>query len=256
MCCTRAAANTIRSAAANALSAARGSQRGRFALPGNPHKGKRWYELPFSVRKAFKRKRRVAHNAANDFMRIREAAFVDVYAPRAMLAYAEARRLGYARPNRLAYVVLAAYCLPLSGWRLKARTKKQELQNVTPGRASRSAYLKADELLQLPRIQQALDKKFADAGLPIEDCATIIAEIAHGRSMGTKRVPVGDKVEEIDIVPTPRDRLAAIDMRVRMTTGYAPTKATNLNLNARTDQFFEREVFNDVPQPALDPEEE
>lgn len=109
------------------------------------------------------------------------------------------------------------------------------MKNVTPDgkQLNKRGERHAQQLLALPRVQQAIAEKFAAAGLSTDD---IVAEIA--------KIAKGGKVKA-------ETRLRAMDMAVRMTTGYAPNRNLNVNANVGGDKFFDREIFGDGKPPEV-----
>lgn len=100
-----------------------------------------------------------------------------------------------------------------------------------PNQISKRAERHALQLLALPRMQAAIAELFMDAGLGPDAIVREIAQIATGP----------DK---------PEVRLRALDMAVRMTTGYAPTKSINANFNG--DKLFDPKTFGDGVPPEID----
>ncbi len=46
----------------------------------------------------------------------------------------------------------------------------------------------------------------------------------------------------------PEHSLRAVDMAIRLTTGYAPTKSTSVSVQGRVDGFFDPDTMNNPPQ--------
>lgn len=88
----------------------------------------------------------------------------------------------------------------------------------------------ANHLLRLARTQNALHEKLDAAGFTLENCAEIMASIAHDREQ------------------TASDRLRAVDMRVRLTVGYAPTRNASITATVTPDQFYDA-TFEGKPPP-------
>lgn len=86
-------------------------------------------------------------------------------------------------------------------------------------------------VLSLGRIQQAIDEAMNDAKLTVDDAALIMADIAKHGKMDS-------------------DRLRAIELRFKLTTGFAPAKSAVLHGHTRVDKLFDPRVFADTP-PAL-----
>lgn len=89
----------------------------------------------------------------------------------------------------------------------------------------------AEYLLGLPRIQQAISISYDNNGLSLENCAQILSDIAHGR------------VEDATV----GDRLRALDMRFKTSTGFATSKSATINAQVAPDQFFDAETFAHAP---------
>lgn len=101
------------------------------------------------------------------------------------------------------------------------------------GGITKRAERHAQQLLSLPRMQAQIAQMLADAGLSTQDIVGEIAQIATS----TK-----EKAET---------RLRALDMAIRLTTGYAPTKSLNAHLHGG-DKFFDKTVFSDGAAPEID----
>lgn len=86
-------------------------------------------------------------------------------------------------------------------------------------------------VLGLGRIQQAIDEAMNDAKLTVTDAALIMADIAKHGKMDS-------------------DRLRAVELRFKLTTGFAPAKSAVLHGHTRVDKLFDPRVFADTP-PAL-----
>jgi len=154
-----------------------------------------------------------------DMFRERERAFLAAFWPRLVAAMEVSGSL----PRRVLRELGAAALSP--GYKLPDVTKRR-------GVLTR----KADELLRLPRIQQALSDKFDSAGFTLDRTTEIMASIAERSASDT-------------------DRLRACDMRIRMTIGYAPTKSASLQMHGRADQFYQKDEFEKNPGITLDAEE-
>jgi len=112
---------------------------------------------------------------------------------------------------------------------------KAEARTLARTAASEAGYLRAAEgetLLQMPRIQAGIERAFIAADLPIEESARIISEIAR------------DKENK------PETRLQAVELRHKLTTGFAPARAQNVNVNAKADALFNEEMFRKVGPPS------
>ena len=116
------------------------------------------------------------------------------------------------------------------------------------GAITKPARKTVDYLTNMPRIQHALDEKFVAHGFTVDRAAEIIAEIANGDAPTITEVMGKDgKVEQLRSYPTPGDRLRAVDMRFRLTTGYAPTRSTSINANVSPDAFFDSKDYAETP---------
>lgn len=112
--------------------------------------------------------------------------------------------------------------------------EKKEMATASAAIAGyRKAKHAATRLLKLPRIQEAMLEEFDSVGFGMKDWAKIIKSIAKGEA-------------------DPRARLAAVDMAIKLTTGYAPTKSANMhavNVTASDDKLFSSESFAAAPKP-------
>jgi len=112
---------------------------------------------------------------------------------------------------------------------------KAELLPVAQVAAAQAGYSRAQskgaQLMSLERVRLAVHDEFERSGLSVHDCAQIISDIAKNQS------------EDAD------KRLRAIDMRVRMTFGYAPVHTRNVNLKGSIDKFFEAQNLDKTPPP-------
>jgi hypothetical protein len=120
------------------------------------------------------------------------------------------------------------------------------------GEPSAIAYKQVDYLLGMPRIQTALDEKFNAAGFSMDAVAAELAAIALKKKTYRVQVLDGEGVPVwLEREVSPSDQMRALDMRIRMTTGYAPTKTTNLNANIKgtvgPDAMFDPEKFQATP---------
>lgn len=107
-------------------------------------------------------------------------------------------------------------------------TADRKRQNGLSKRADRHV----QQLLALPRMQAAISEMFAEAGLATQDIVGEIAAIAKSSKEKTE------------------SRLRALDMAIRMTTGYAPTKSINANFNG--DKLYDQKIFSDGAPPEID----
>lgn len=98
----------------------------------------------------------------------------------------------------------------------------------------------AEYLLALPRVQQSIAAKFEAKGCGLGSCATVLSDIMHGRIEGT----------------TVSERLRAIDLVFKATTGYATTKTATVNTTVPPDQFFSAEAFAQTPEIDVTPHDE
>lgn len=97
---------------------------------------------------------------------------------------------------------------------------------------------KAEDMLSLPKIQNALDSKFNAVGLTMDRSVEIIANVAEGSA--------GDDAAIVAL------KLRAVDMRIRLTTGYAPTKSASIQAHMNVDGFFNEEQFKHPPPITVD----
>lgn len=198
--------------------------------------------------RAIKRKNRFYESprfASTEIFRSRERSFVDAFFPRLLLV-AQAMPSGK-RLTRAVLCQIGVAAIRDSEFRMPALNKKSEATSL--------ARKKADELLRLPRIQSALNAKFDAHGFTTDRCAEILAEIANAEpTLVREKVDAEGQVEREYERPTPGDRMRAVDMRVRMTVGYAPTKSATLQMHTRADQFYDKNEFDKNPGITLDEE--
>lgn len=92
---------------------------------------------------------------------------------------------------------------------------------------------KAKDLLGLPRVQEHIRQSFAAAGLDDKAIADRLKRIVEGSN---------DEVA-----------LRAIELAIKATTGFAPTKSAHLvrNENAGSDRFFHKGKFTAPGRPSL-----
>jgi hypothetical protein len=172
-------------------------------------------------------------------MRLREARFVDGLFARIVSAFPDVARVPRARVREVIRILAVASLNP-AGYGVSIAK--------TDGRPTKNALKQADYLLNMPRIQKALDDKFTAAGLTMDKAAAIIAEIATAEPQVVKETVDEDgKTVTEYAAPTPADRLRALDMRFRLTTGYAPTRSTAVTTNVPVDAFFDPETFEQTP---------
>jgi hypothetical protein len=183
--------------------------------------------------------------------RARERNFVDAFWKRVVLAYPDLLAiLGGAgsaawRRIRLRWALryLAAGSLKEAGYYARGSQRSMKKDGTPKG----SAIRQADYLLNMPRIQAALAEKFDEAGLSVGEVAAQITKIAKGEARFRYQMLDGDgAVRDLERDIAPGDRLRALDMWARLTIGYAPTKATNLNLGGKIETF-DPEAFDKVP---------
>jgi len=99
----------------------------------------------------------------------------------------------------------------------------------------RNAFPVARRLLGLPRIQEAIAETFDEAGLSLEQCASVITEIALNRKAD------------------PSARLNAVRLRYQVTTGFSATKGVfdHRVRDERKDKFFDEIKMAKPDTPAL-----
>lgn len=100
------------------------------------------------------------------------------------------------------------------------------------GKPKRAALDRAESLLGMPRIQAAMDKGLSQAGLSLEECFLVMAEIAKDKDTAAS------------------DRLNALKMRFQLTTGFAPTKTAGVTTHIKggsIDAFFQKDEFAKPP---------
>lgn len=102
------------------------------------------------------------------------------------------------------------------------------------GELSVQAQTRAKYFLDMPRMQRAVNDILDARGFSLDRCAEIMAEIAN------------------DSEQTAADRLRAVDMRIRLTTGYAPTKSGVLHAHAHVDGFFDEKDFEKAPPVTIE----
>lgn len=102
------------------------------------------------------------------------------------------------------------------------------------GQIMKNAEKKAKYFIDMPRAQRALDEIFAANNFGLDRCAEQIADIA------------------LDKTQSAADRLRAIDMRIRMTVGYAPTKSAALHAHTSVDGFFDEKDFENAPPVTIE----
>jgi hypothetical protein len=161
-------------------------------------------------------------------LRRRESVFVNAFFKRMVPAMDTILQLRTKRERAYCWQRLACLAIVDAGyyeWRGLYALVKGNGELTTAG-DRRSRYL-----LTMPRIQAAIDQKFTEAGLSMERCAQIVSNIAEGR---------GEDV-------TPDHQLRAIDMRIRATVGYAPTKSIGVQQHLGKDQFFDPEAYEKTP---------
>lgn len=172
-------------------------------------------------------------------LRTRERLFVEHYFRRLVAAFPDLVNASVERIRR-ARRYLAAASLTPSGYFPSGRVFTMS------GEINRTAGKQVDYLLNMPRVQLALSEKFDAAGLSVDRCAAIVAEIASGDARVREQVLTKDGVVELERDVSPADRLRAVDIRVRMTTGYAPTKQMNANVHVG-GRLYSEEAWNDTP---------
>lgn len=122
------------------------------------------------------------------------------------------------------------------------------------GEITKNAKTQVEYLLNMPRIQQALDAKFDAAGFTMDKVAEICAEIAQGtKRIRTQMLGPGGAIVELERDVSPGDRLRAVDVRVRMTSGYAPTKSVNANVTP-PGRMFDPETWDETPPIETSPQ--
>lgn len=102
------------------------------------------------------------------------------------------------------------------------------------GEISVQADKRAKYFLDMPRMQRAVDETLNAHNFTLDKCAEIMAEIATDKAQSAS------------------DRLRAIDMRIRLTTGYAPTKSGVLHAHTNVDAFFDEKDFENAPPVTIE----
>lgn len=190
-------------------------------------------------------------------MRTREAKFVEEFFARFMVALPDLQTLNLRmRKEKEAFgnIVreLGAEALKPAGYAKKRDIRRKNRQRAINVRAERTV----DYLLNMPRVQKALDEKFCAAGFTMERATEILAEIAEGTKRTSRQVLNADgAVVELETDVLPSDRMRAVEMRIRMTTGFAPTKAVNVHGKVQPDAFFNADEFAQTPPIALSEQE-
>lgn len=161
-----------------------------------------------------------------DFTREREFRFIDEYFARLGCAAVD----GDHAPRTKQLVELACYALRAAGYRC-ARPNRQ-------GRFTKRAVRKARQMMRDPRTEDALREKFAEVGL-------------DGRFIANRLRRLIESEDE-------QAALKAIDIAIKVTGDYAPTKAQNFNANVgvRSNIFDGGATFLDKvgkPVTALPP---
>jgi hypothetical protein len=117
-------------------------------------------------------------------------------------------------------------------WYLHGRTGKF-VYFRKDGRPSRGAVRQVKYLMGMPRIQESVATALDAANCGPTEAATEVAVIALGKS---KLDPQTQALQ-----------LRALDMVIRLTTGYVPTRAMQLTAKVAPDQFFDEDEFKDAP---------
>jgi hypothetical protein len=88
----------------------------------------------------------------------------------------------------------------------------------------RAIETKADELMEMPRIQRAIAEQLDKQGVNIEMAGAVLAGV----------MTTGE----------PGDRLRAVELFFKVTTGFAVTKTATTHKTERTDKFFSPDKFD------------
>jgi hypothetical protein len=175
-----------------------------------------------------------------EITRQRERRFVDELAARVVLAFPDLASL---RPERIRPAIrrLAVAALPGAGYFPRGVTR-------VDGEVKTPARRQADYLLGMPRIQQALATKLEAAGLSVDRALLEAANIATGHYRVREQALTKDgTVVELERDIAPSDRLRALELTFRLTTGFAPTKTFNANTQVGPDALFDEGEFSKAP---------
>jgi len=111
-------------------------------------------------------------------------------------------------------------------------TPASEVDRFATIAAVRAGYKRpaaAKQLLRLERIKEALAVAIDHSDIGIEKTARILGQILHDPKSSTMT------------------KLRAIELRFKLTTGFAPTRVKNLNTRAHKDALFDPALFKNPP---------
>ena len=97
-------------------------------------------------------------------------------------------------------------------------------------------------IADLPRVQDEVQRIFGEQGVTLELAGAVLAEVMdHG----------------LDETVLAADKLKAVELYLRATSGFAVQKAAHLHERVKRDKFFDEDVFTAPAAPllAIDSEE-
>ena len=145
----------------------------------------------------------------------RHAAFALALAPRIVVLFAAGL------PTQRAIVAEGVKALQEAGYRSHAQLPRQR---APEGRVR--------DLLRLPPVQQKLEDALVAAGFGVDRVAEIMATIANGDFEDPHKAAV---------------QIKALELRMKLTTGFAPTKSANAHFHGSVDNFFDDAAFSSAP---------
>lgn len=188
------------------------------------HKPTREERQRFAIRKArldprprLERIYRTASKGTRLYMR-RHATWCAAFSARLVALFAMR-----AQPLFREVVEEGVKALQESGYRSAIDPKKRQ-QRTPDGRVR--------DMLRLPAIQQNLEEKMVAAGFGLDRVAEIMAGIANGNFEDAASAAV---------------QLKALELRMKITTGFAPAKSANLHRHETADNFFDNDAFESAP---------
>ncbi len=149
------------------------------------------------------------------------------------------------RQLRAALIALAMDAVEKSGY----RGRKYWLTH--PEWKERDLKKQAFYLMSMPRVQRELDRIYSRQGMSKDRMAACLAEIMEGKATTETRVYDGEgdlKQRTVQTVSA-SERMKAIDMTIRATTGYA---ATNSRVSIEAGTMYDSDAWDDVPAIAVD----
>jgi hypothetical protein len=106
----------------------------------------------------------------------------------------------------------------------------------------KTAYNRGTDYLQMPRVQAAIAERMQANGVSLDLISAKLAEILNADL----------KMADNGIGVAPADKLKAIDLYFKTTTGYAVNKSVNLHGGSKqVDKFFNPSVFANPGDPEL-----